>query len=347
MSELWNMAPYGGGLAGLPRLRNCKRKRESSWDRTGGNSDFIRIEPYQTAVLADISGAGSIRHIWFTIDSEDPHFLRKIVLRMFWDDETNPSVEVPVGDFFGATHGITKNFVSLPLTASPQDGRGFNCFLPMPFSKRARITVENESEKSVKALYYYIDYELYESLDTGLGRFHAWWNRERFTTPTAEDEEKTLPNLSGEENYLILEAEGMGHYIGVVMAVDSPQKIWYGEGDDMIFIDGEKFPPSLHGTGTEDYFCSAWCPRQEYSAPYHGYIIVSHPEERDWSGKTTMYRFHIEDPISFERSIRVTIEHGHANALKLDISSVAYWYQIEPHKLFVPIRPVVERLVFI
>jgi hypothetical protein len=115
---------------------------------------------------------------------------------------------------------------------------------------------------------------------------------------------------------------------------------WYGEGDDMIFIDGEPFPPSLHGTGTEDYFNTSWCPDQEYSAPYHGITLPGGP---NWSGKISLYRFHIEDPVCFRKSIRVTIEHGHNNHRRDDFSSTAYWYQSEPHKPF-DILPVSERL---
>jgi hypothetical protein len=267
-----------------------------------------------------------------TVASKDELHLRKLLMRMFWDGEEHPSVEVPLGDFFGATFGVTTNFVSLPLATSPQDGRGLNCFFPMPFGDGGRIEVVNTSRCKIDALYFYIDYETFSQLPEGMGRFHAWFNREKKTRPTAPDERSAPPNLSGEDNYLILDAEGRGHYVGCILAVDSPQKIWYGEGDDMIFVDGEKFPPSLHGTGTEDYFNCAWCPRQVHHAPYHGYIYVSHPNERDWSGRTAMYRFHLEDPVSFKKSIRVTIEHGHANALELDISSVAYWYQLEPHK---------------
>ncbi len=116
---------------------------------------------------------------------------------------------------------------------------------------------------------------------------------------------------------------------------------WYGEGDDMIFVDGEAFPPSLHGTGTEDYFNTAWCPSQGYSAPYHGITLPGGP---NWSGKVSLYRFHIEDPVCFRRSIRVTIEHGHNNQRSDDYSSTAYWYQAEPHKEFNPFPPVAERL---
>ena len=142
-------------------------------------------------------------------------------------------------------------------------------------------------------------------------------------------------NLSGEGNYVILEAEGQGHYVGCNLNIQNLRKTnewnWYGEGDDMIFIDGDQWPPRLHGTGTEDYFNTAWCPTQEQCAPYHGVISPGGP---NWADRVTLYRYHIEDPIQFSERIRVTIEHGHANHRSDDYSSTAYWYQAEPHKKF-------------
>jgi len=153
-------------------------------------------------------------------------------------------------------------------------------------------------------------------------------------------------NPTGEGNYVILEADGRGHYVGCNLHIDVFERQvndWYGEGDDMIFVDGEPFP-SIHGTGTEDYFCMAYCPRTEYSAPYHGLILYSGTPEWPWAGKNSMYRYHIEDPIHFRKSIKVTIEHGHANKLSNDYSSTAYWYQLEPHKPFPPLPGVKLRL---
>jgi hypothetical protein len=158
------------------------------------------------------------------------------------------------------------------------------------------------------------------------------------------------PNLDGGENYVILDTRGYGHFVGVVLSVDHlnpiPKFGWFGEGDDMIFIDGEAWPPALHGTGTEDYFCAAWgYPSGKYDAPYHG-VSLAGPTEGPtaYSGKWTMYRFHIEDPVIFHESIRVTIEHGHDNVHASDYSSVAYWYQNEPHPPFQPFPPAAARL---
>ena len=302
--------------------------------------------------LAEILGAGYITHIWMTANSIEDHYLRKVLLRMFWDEEQEPSVLVPLGDFFGMGHGLTRNFVSLPLSMSPRNGRGLNCFFPMPFYKKAKIEAVNEGNQPL-TLYFYIDYEIHSKLEEDLGMFHAQWRRENPTTAVNPPGDRDKVNLDGKENYVILEAEGRGHYVGCNLNVDCREKRWYGEGDDMIFIDGDA-RPTLNGTGTEDYFNCAYSPSEEYHAPYHGYPLVSHPRElltpssaprlvRDYSGRTSMYRFHIEDPVTFKESIRVTIEHGHANALSNDYSSTAYWYQTEPHKPFT-ILPIDKRL---
>ncbi|ACZ41540.1 conserved hypothetical protein [Thermobaculum terrenum ATCC BAA-798] len=329
-------------LANIAQIRPARSKRISSYDRTGGNADRIQIAAGERVDLASIEGAGAIKHIWFTIASRDPMYRRNIVLRMYWDGEDNPSVESPVGDFFGQGWGLEYNFVSLPLAASPRSGRGLNCYFPMPFGNGARIEVENQSPTPVDAFYFYIDYEEWPEVDDSLGRFHAWWNREiTDPDPSGENEWSCLaPELkhpSDEGNYLILDAEGRGHYVGVNYFVDCPSPMWYGEGDDMFLIDGEPWPGTLHGTGTEDYFCTSWSPAEEYQHPYFGYAHVDH--SFGWLGRAHAYRFHIEDPIHFQESIRASIEHGHANNLTLDICTVAYWYQTEPHKPFPQLPP--------
>jgi hypothetical protein len=350
---------FGSSLRDLPRLRSSRRKRASSWDKTGGNDDRLTIKPGQTVTLAEIPRAGCVNHIWITVANEhmartpaakEPDFLRKLLLRMYWDGEEEPSVLVPVGDFFGVGHARTANFVSAPIQMSPEDGKSFNSFFHMPFANEARIEVTSELEHEDIFFYYYADYEEFDELEEGLGRFHAQWRRQNPCDGVEEDGQSNEEfqfggeNASGEGNYTILEAEGRGHYVGCVLNVHNLRETnrwnWYGEGDDMIFIDGEGWPPSLHGTGTEDYFNTAWCPQQEYSAPYHGITLGGGD---NWSGQVSLYRFHVEDPITFERSIRVTIEHGHANKRSDDYSSVGYWYQAEPHKPF-SILPVEQRL---
>ena len=348
---------FGSSLRDLPRLRSSRRRRASSWDKTGGNEDWVTMSPGQTKTLANIEGAGCINHVWVTVSGDPPsesperYSLRKLLLKMYWDGEEEPSVLVPLGDFFGSGHARTLNFASAPLQMSPDDGQALNCFFHMPFARGARVEVTSELENDRTSLYYYVDYEEFDELEEGLGRFHAQWRRENPTEGVEQGEESNEEflfegeNVSGEDNYTILEAEGRGHYVGCVLNVHNLRETdrwnWYGEGDDIIFIDGEDWPPSLHGTGLEDYFNTAWTPQQEYSSLYHG---ITQKGGENWSGWVSYYRFHVEDPVTFGESIRVTFEHGHANKRSDDYSSVAYWYQAEPHKPF-SIPPVEERIL--
>ena len=341
-------------LKNLAIAREGKRYRISSYDRSGGNNDFFIMQPGEKCRIAEIAGAGCINHIWVTLGEFPPHskknYLRKAVLRMWWDGESNPSVEVPIGDFFGMGHARTKNFNSMPLNMSPENGRSFNSFFSMPFSKGAEIEVHNEYENPLR-MYFYIDYESYSELSDKYLRFHSNWRR---LNPCKGIDDKDMSNeafqfsglnTTGKDNYLILEAEGRGHYVGCHLDIHNLRFTnkwnWYGEGDDMIFIDGEEWPPSLHGTGTEDYFNTAWCPTQDVCNPYHGVIL---PGKDNWAGHVTLYRYHIEDPVIFSKSIRITIEHGHNNHRSDDYCSTAYWYQSEPHRKFETLLPHEERL---
>jgi hypothetical protein len=341
-------------LSSLCLLREGKRKRESSWDRTGGNRDFYWLESGAVITLCDITGAGCVNHIWMTLGPavdgrEEEYIYRKTVIRMYWDDDEQPSVEVPIGDFFGMGHGIVRNFVSAPLMMSPENGKSFNSFFAMPFFNHAHIEVESNCVEKMKC-YFYIDYEQYNEPVKDALHFHASWRREITKGVESASMSNTYfefggKNTAGDGNYLLLEAEGRGHYVGCNINIHNLRSTrewnWYGEGDDMIFIDGEKWPPTLHGTGMEDYFCTAWCPHEEYNAPYHGIILGG---GENWAGKVTFYRYHILDPIMFEKSIKVTIEHGHNNHRSDDYSSTAYWYQTEPHKTFEPLPPVEKQL---
>jgi len=326
----------------MVRLKDVRSKRVSSWDRTGGNWDFLNIAAGETATLADISGAGCIRHFYVTVGNLDRFFLRKMVLRMFWDDEDTPSVEVPLGDFFGLGFCEPRYFTSLLVTvnsgAQPGGTIGLNSYFPMPFSTRAVVTVENDCEVPCPTFWYHIDYEEHDALPQDVGRFHAQWRRENPCTAVQLPDAK---NLDGKENYIILEAEGWGNYVGMFLNVDNICGGWYGEGDDMIFVDGEKWPPSLHGTGTEEIFGGGACPNVEYAGPYTGFHLVS---SKDFAGKQSMYRFCVNDPVRFRKSIRVTLEHGHANDLGNDYSSTAFWYQKEPHGPFPKLLGRAERL---
>ncbi|MGQ9630490.1 MAG: glycoside hydrolase family 172 protein [bacterium] len=356
-----NGAPYGGLLASLTRVRDARSARSSSWDQSGRNRDAWIVMPGETAVLADLEGPGCITHIWMTQfcrrivgpnwEVNDPDYYRKVLLRMYWDDQDHPSVLVPLGDFFCLGHSIAGNFASIPFTVSANDNQrnkfggsaALNCYLQMPFNKRARVEIENQNDVPY-GQYFYIDYELYrEPLGDDIAYFHAQWRREnpcggwdpeiQVNCPEAD-----VSNLDGKGNYVILEAEGRGHYIGCNISVTNFQGTWWGEGDDMFFIDGEEWPPSLHGTGSEDYFNQAWG-MQRNAYPMNGSALY----EGDVPGYQVSYRFHLVDPVRFSKSIRVTIEHGHGNHSVNDWASTAYWYQTLPSKPF-DILPVEKRL---
>ncbi len=336
-----------GPLSGIYTLKKGVRTRRiSSFDRKGSNSDKIEIAAGETADLAVIPGAGIIKHIWFTLNTDDPFIRRNAVLRMYWDGEEHPSVESPLGDFFGQGWGEEYNFASLPLAAAPMKGKALNCYFPMPFGNGARITLENQSENEINSFYYYIDYEEHDVISDEAGRFHAWWNRELTGVHPDEGENEwgvigpQGNNLTDHHNYLFADIEGKGQFVGLNYFVDNPGPMWYGEGDDMWLIDGESWPGSLHGTGTEDLFNTSWSPNEIFLHPYFG--IARIPDKFGWMGRTHCYRFMLEDPIYFEKSLRASIEHGHNNNLTLDLCTVAYWYQTEPHKMF-PVLPLKEK----
>lgn len=329
-------------LAGLARIRTgVKTKRVSSYDRSGGNNDrFEHIKDGETRELFNVQGAGIINHIWITI-APTPETLSRndIILRMYWDGNSFPSVESPIGPFFGQGWNESYPFVSLPLAVGPVEGRAMVSYFAMPFASGARIEVENQAGREISAFYYFVDYVEVEKLPEDTGRFCAWYNHELTEAlPDGENEWGTLgpegKNPDGKGNYLFADIKGKGHYVGVNYYVHSPSPMWYGEGDDMIFIDGDQ-TPTLHGTGTEDYFNTSWCPKTLYTHPYFGYARVN--EDIGWLGRTHVYRFHIADPVYFDKSLKVTIEHGHNNCMTLDLASVAYWYQAPPLAKLAPI----------
>ncbi len=340
-------------LDGLPQFKDYIAKRVSSYDHSGGNADNRQINPGKTLVLAEINGAGCITHIWFTIWHPEWSFLKKLVLRAYWDGSETPCVEAPVGDFFGLGFGQIYHYVSAPFHIA-QSG-GLNCFFKMPYSKKALITVTNEGEKPCQAFYYYVNYREYKSIPENWGRFHAQYRQER---PCEEG-----------KHYTILEAKGKGHFVGCHLSIETTTSWWWGEGDDRIFVDGEKFP-SLHGTGSEDYIGGAWCFGPEFYTPHIGvplrarwknpykmrhYTRRGEVDSKDfevdpWRAGDlwNVYRYHIEDPIPFTKSILVEIEHGddgvNRNNRPDNFSSVAYWYQNEPHDK-PPAFPSVEKRV--
>ncbi len=334
-------------LSGLISTHDYIQKRASSYDRTGGNNDFYKIPSGGTITLLDDSGPGIITHIWITIASPEQYHLKKLVLHMYWDGEVSPSVEAPIGDFFGLGLGDYFQFHSIPLSVAPD--KALNCFFPMPFRKRARITVTNQGSEGVDAFYFNIDYQsLHHDFPADTMYFHAQY---RQATPargwTNQWDSNDTPavtakkNLDGENNYVWLEATGQGHFVGVTMSILQNQDGWWGEGDDMFFVDGEKLP-SINGTGSEDYFLGAWdFGGHPFSYDLYGAPVVG----TELAGsRSSVYRFHLDSPIPFTKSLRATIEHGHANHRSDNFFSVAYWYQQEPHAEFPPLPPVELRL---
>jgi hypothetical protein len=334
-------------LSNLPQAKDYIQHRASSYDRSGGNDDFRVIAPGETLTVLDADGPGLVTHVWFTIASEDPHHLKALVLRMYWDGEPTPSAESPIGDFFGLGLGDYHTYQSIPLSVGSD--KALNCFFPMPFQKHARITVTNEGARRVEAFYFNIDYRSYpKPLPTDQLYFHAqyrqaapahgWTNNWRANDDPRVNDKK---NLNGEGNYIWMEATGRGHFVGVTMSVLQNQDGWWGEGDDMFFIDGET-TPSINGTGSEDYFLGAWdFGGHAFSYGLYGAPVVG---QEVAGGRSSVYRFHLDSPIPFTKSLRATIEHGHANHRSDNYFSVAYWYQTEPHAAFPALPPLEERI---
>jgi Protein of unknown function (DUF2961) len=319
----------------LAQPRDYVLRRTSSYDRSGGNADARQVAAGRSITVFDEKGPGEVSHIWFTIADDETLHLKKIVLRMYWDDEATPSVETPIGDFFGLGAGDYFLYQSAPLAVGAD--KALNCFFVMPFARRARITVTNEGSEPIHSLYWNIDWRAYRSsLPADEMYFHAQY---RQATPNV-----AVPgakaNLDGKDNYVWMEATGAGHFVGVTMSVVENADGWWGEGDDMFFLDGEKLP-SINGTGTEDYFLGAWdFGGKPFSYSLFGAPVVG-PEKK--GSKWSLYRFHLDSPIPFTKSLRATIEHGHANDRGDNFYSVAYWYQKEPHAVFPALPPVSAR----
>ncbi|MEA3364443.1 MAG: DUF2961 domain-containing protein [Candidatus Hydrogenedentes bacterium] len=328
---------HASELRSLTRPQSYEMRRESSSDEDlNKNGDARSIEPGGLLVLGDLEGPGVITHMWCTVGAYDPFYPRSLVLRITYDGLEHPSVEVPLGDFFGMGHGAQADFTSAVVSTSSH-GRARTCYWRMPFQKRALVTVTNESRAyEVDSFYYYLDWEKHESLPDDTMYFHARYNQ-------------AAPGQPG--NYVVLDTEGRGHYVGTVYSVHQMELGWFGEGDDFFYIDGEE-KPSLRGTGTEDYFSDAWGFRQ-FSKPYYGVSL--------WEGyfpgdRVTAYRWHLPDPIPFKESLHFEIEHkgsvftdfaehlGQFIERSDWISSVAYWYQSPPAVFSEPIAPVEKRV---
>ena len=280
-----------------------------------------------TTTLADIEGPGIIQHIWITVSEEA---YRDTVLRFYWDEEETPSVEVPLGDFFCNGHGLRCNVNSVPVAVNPVGA--FNCYWPMPFRKRAYISIENQRQDPIFAFFYQITYALTE-VPENAATFHAQWRRSMTTREYPE--------------HVILDGvKGHGHYVGTYLAWTQFSNGWWGEGEIKFYLDGDTDYPTICGTGTEDYFGGAWCfgggkgriATETYSTPFLGYPLCrNEPGEVPRHG---LYRWHVLDPIRFQRDLKTTVQalgwwpNRVFEPLTDDISSVAYWYQAEPHGPF-------------
>ena len=360
------------GLYALPLLKQGRSCSVNAENRTGekggacragsplgpsrkGSPCIDRIPAGHTETLMDLVGSGAVQHIWFTVTDQTDrgHFvLRDLVLRMYWDGEAEPSVEVPLGDFFlnGFARGYEVN--SLVMAVNPR--RGMNCYLPMPFSTRARITLENQHAGDIRGFFYQIDCALYDGPMPGAGCLHAQWRRQRLTAL--------------QRDYVIADGiRGRGHYVGTHLMIQALERYWWGEGEVKFYVDGDRDYPSQCSTGLEDYFGGAWSfggytdaegrmREKTYCTPFLGYPFYSaedtfHAEyfQRDVPPMRSFYRWHIPDPILFREDLKVTVQqigsgprgpHGLFERQD-DYASVCYWYQAEPHAPF-PVLPAPE-----
>ena len=351
-------------------VQSCAVNRENPTGEKGGAAKassslgpgrkgapcISRIESGETVSLMDIQGAGTIRHIWCTVADETPagrFLIRDLVLRIFWDGEKMPSVEVPLGDLFLNGFGVGYQVNSLAMTVNPN--RGMNCYLPMPFRTGARITLENQHPGPVDAFFYQIDLERFgpERIAPETGYLHAQWRRQPLTERARD--------------YVLLdEVHGRGQYIGTHLMVQSLSRYWYGEGEFKFYLDGDTEYPSLCSTGLEDYFGGAWSfggqadekgrmQEKTFCTAFAGYPFYSrddtvHSEyfNRDVPPMRAFYRWHIPDPVFFEKDLRVTLQQIGSGPSGLferqdDITSIAYWYQTLPHADFPPLPPAHER----
>ncbi len=252
-------------LSTLPLEKTYTQQRITSSDRTGGNDDGDRthpIKPGETRIIGDVDGPGIITHMWFTIDSPERYHLKMLVLRMYWDNDTHPAVETPLGDFFGLGLGEYLVYQSGPISVGSQ--KALNSYFPMPFRKHARITLTNEGTLPTAAVYFNIDLQKYASpLPASMMYFYAEYRQAQPNKGWTDDWKAndspnvySAKNLDGKDNYVVAEMEGPGHYVGTPLSVLQNQGDWWGEGDEMMYID-QKAAPAITGTGSEDYFLGA------------------------------------------------------------------------------------------
>ena len=324
------------------RAQHYRSLKQSSYDRTGGNSDRWPIAGGAVQEVFNATGPGVITHIWFTISARSGDHLKELVLRGYWEGNSKPSVEVPVGDFFGLNLGAYQIYESQYLACSP--GKSLNSYFAMPYKNSARFTVTNEGTQEVGSFYSNIDYMTVPKLPEDAMYFHAQYRQRPATAHPADPSVKLNPD--GKDNYVYMETRGRGHLMGVTMGVLQNANGWWGEGDEMIFVDDES-KPVIIGTGTEDYFLGSWnFGGREGAVPFshamYGAPIIVNPERT--GGRYCCYRWHGDNPVTFDRYLKHTIEHGHANDRSDSFFSTAYWYQAAPFTEFPALPPVAERI---
>ncbi len=341
-----NDLPFGGlHLGSLPLLKRAQTRSICAENPTGAVGGGARETPDQNSpasmlgkgwkvrpaitlpaesvtTIASIEGPGVIQHIWITVDKAR---WRDLILRIYWDDESAASIETPLGDFFACGHNLPTTVNSIPIAVNPLGG--FNSYWPMPFRRGAKVTIENQFDAEHPNFFYQITYSL-EDVPPEAAYLHAQWRR-------------SLTRREGPEHVIVDGISGRGHYVGTYMAWQTCSDMWWGEGEVKFYLDGDGEHPTICGTGTEDYFGGAWGfwgkdGREEaYSTPYLGMPLVHH--QVNHVPKFGLYRWHVLDPIRFERDLRATVQtlgwtpHGKFQPLTEDIASVAYWYQTEPH----------------
>lgn len=329
-------------------MRSSSAKTGEDGKPIARNTDNSRVKPGATKVILDAKGPGVVTHMWFTFLGPGRHTWasngsathQEILIRVFYDGRDEPDIEVPFGDFFANCFGKRSEVISLPIIV--EDADSYNSFWTMPFEKSIRIELLNQSkDKNISLLYYTIDWIKKDKLPANTPYFYARYRQE-------------YPTVSGKD-YLILETEGKGHYVGTVLGVRTRSPSWFGEGDEKIFINGEE-EPSIWGTGTEDYFLRAWGIRSTVNTPYFGTVYF---DRRGIGGHFSGFRWHLTDPIVFSEKIKVTIEHygwmtpdenkerrAHSwNEREDDFSSVAYWYQTGIPTLKTQTPPAEERIL--
>lgn len=330
-------------------MRTTSTKTDENGKPISHNADNSRVLPGESKVVLEAEGPGVVTHMWFTFLGPGRHpwatngsaTHQEMLFRVYYDGSEVPDIEVPFGDFFANCFGKRSEVISIPVVV--EDADSYNSYWPMPFRKSIRIEVVNQSnDKNINLLYYNIDWIKKDRLPKDTPYFYAWYHQEYPTQPGGD--------------YVILETEGKGHYVGTVMAVRTRSPSWFGEGDEKVYIDGED-DPSIWGTGTEDYFLSAWGLKKGVNTPFFGTVYFD-----QWGivgGHTSAFRWHIADPFVFKQKIKVTIEHygwispdenkerrAHSwNEREDDFSTVAFWYQTGKPSLQPPVPPAEERIL--